>query len=336
MSSLDDKVQPRIEDIAAPVTELLARTEVFLYETLESDSGYIEQLCGHIERFKGKRVRPTLVHLCARAAGGGGDDAESVRVEVAAVIELIHLTTLVHDDIIDEARMRRRVPTVNAEWGNETAVILGDYLFASAFKVLTSMRDLRPLAILSAATKLMCEGELLQIGHRGDAQIAERQYLDVIGRKTAELFRASGYLGSLLAGADAECAEAMGRCAYGIGVAFQIIDDCLDLVGTEQQMGKSLGSDIEKGHLTLPVIHWISQTPAEQRRQAVAELGLLDGPVDRRKVASQLEASGSIRYANDRAQEEVARAVKELARLPDSHARECLRMLGDYVITRSV
>ena len=273
MNTIEGQVAPRIdEEITAPVRSQMRQTDAFLADTLHADDEYIKQLTRHVERYQGKRLRPALAHLTAQAIARPNEnenknenEAEDLHVKMAAIVELIHLTTLVHDDVIDEASLRRRGPTVNARWDNETAVILGDYLFACAWKVLTALPDLRPLAILSATTRLMCEGELMQIScRRSDEPLSEARYLDIISKKTAELFRAAAYLGALLTGgaAAAEQATALGEYGFHIGMAFQIVDDCLDLVGTEQQMGKSLGTDLDKGHLTLPVIHALRQDVA--------------------------------------------------------------------------
>lgn len=336
MTPAEGTAPARIDEIRAPVRKRLERTDAFLQRALQSDSPFIADLTRHIERYKGKRLRPALVHLAALATDAeGGHDAD-LCVQVAAIVELIHLTTLVHDDVIDEATVRRRVPTVNATWDNETAVMLGDYLFAGAWKALTAMPDARPLAILSATTKLMCEGELLQIEHRGDAGLSEARYLEVIGKKTGELFRASTFLGAMIAGADIPAADRFGRFGYAIGLAFQVVDDLLDLVGTEQQMGKSLGTDIKKGRLTLPAIHCIAQAPASERPGRIERLGLGAAETDRAEVAALLRDSGSIAYASERAQSLVNEALREIADLPDSAAGRSLRLTAGYVLERTV
>ena len=345
MNTIEGQVAPRIdEEIMAPVRRQMRQTDAFLAATLHADDEYIKQLTRHVERYQGKRLRPALAHLAAQAApradaarpneneNENENEAEDLHVKMAAIVELIHLTTLVHDDVIDEASLRRRGPTVNARWDNETAVILGDYLFASAWKVLTSLPDLRPLAILSATTRLMCEGELMQIScRRSDEALSEARYLEIISKKTAELFRAAAYLGALLAGAAPEQAAALGEYGFHIGMAFQITDDCLDLVGTEQQMGKSLGTDLDKGHLTLPVIHALRQDAAGAPRTP----GLI-ASWDRARVVRWLEASGSLAYAQDRASAETQRALASLAELPDSPAKSSLQLLAEYVTSRSV
>jgi octaprenyl-diphosphate synthase len=281
-------------------------------------------------------MRPALLHLSALAAGDEDEAGSDLQVEVAGVLELIHVTTLVHDDVIDGADVRRRVQTVNARWDNETAVILGDYLFASAWKVLTSMPDLRPLAIVSATTRLMCEGELLQISRRNDPLLDEPAYLDIIGKKTAELFRAAAYLGALLAGApDDEC-ETISDCGYRLGMAFQIADDRLDLVGSEEKMGKSLGTDMAQGQLTLPAIHWLDGKAGDQRASALEELGLFGPAQDRGRVAKVLEAAGSLAYAAERARQEVTKALDALSGIRNSAARQSLELLGEYITARTV
>ena len=343
MNTIEGQVAPRIdEEITAPVRRQMRQTDEFLAATLHADDEYIKQLTRHVKCYQGKRLRPALAHLAAQAVAARPNEnknknknaAEDLHVKMAAIVELIHLTTLVHDDVIDEASLRRRGPTVNARWDNETAVILGDYLFASAWKVLTALPDLRPLAILSATTRLMCEGELMQIScRRSDEALSEARYLEIISKKTAELFRAAAYLGALLTGGEAaaEQATALGEYGFHIGMAFQITDDCLDLVGTEQQMGKSLGTDLDKGYLTLPVIHALQQDAAGAPRTPD-----LIASWDRARVVRWLEASGSLAYAQDRASAETQRALASLAELTDSPAKSSLLLLAEYVTARSV
>jgi octaprenyl-diphosphate synthase len=305
----------------------LEQSEAILAELLFSQHLFLRRLARHIERFRGKRLRPALVHFAARVFGGEAPLAG----EVAALVEMIHLASLCHDDILDEAATRRNVPTLNAQWGAQVAVVTGDLLLSRAFARLATLPDPRPFQVLTRAGQLICEGELLQVGCRFQAGLSEQDYLDLIEKKTAVLFGASAQLGGLLAGAsepEAQRLEAYGR---RVGRAFQIVDDCLDLSGVESSAGKSLGGDLKNGELTLPVIHLL-RTAGEATRQEVLRLLRPGCPeLSRERLRPHLQATGSIAYALERARQELDAACAELAFLPPSAARDSLAEFCEYI-----
>lgn len=314
----------------SPIVVDLERTEKVLAELLTSKYAFVQMLVRHIERFRGKRLRPALLHLAARAFGGEAPLAH----EVAALVEMIHLATLCHDDILDDAETRRNVPTVNAEWGNKLAVMTGDILFSRAFECLSKLDDPRPFRILSRTARLICEGELLQIGARFNVQSEEDDYLSLCEKKTAELFGSAAELGALLAGASDEDARRMDRYGRHLGLAFQIADDCLDLMGVESTVGKSLGSDLKNGELTLPLIHLLN-TAGPPRKQELLQLFRPGSKaLTREALKPYLERAGSIEYSMEIARTEIQSARDELARIPASAARTLLEEIPDYVLER--
>jgi len=300
-------------------------------ELLSSTHPFLSSLAGHLERFRGKRLRPVLVHLSAKAFGGEAPLA----AEVAAVIEMIHLATLCHDDVLDDAQTRRNVPTVNAQWGNRAAIITGDFLFSRALERLGRFEDPRPYRIISRAARLVCEGELLQIGARFNAGLTEEDYHELITKKTAVLFGAATQLGALLAGATDDEGRRMEAFGRGLGVAFQVVDDCMDLTGVEASAGKSLGSDFRNGELTLPVIHLLTSARPGLREELLREFRPGQANFERETLQRHLQSCGSIDYALDVARRELNRASESLETLPPSAARNALQNFPEYILART-
>jgi octaprenyl-diphosphate synthase len=247
---------------------------------------------------------------------------------------MIHAATLVHDDVLDEAGVRRHVPTVNARWGNQTSILLGDYLFTHAFHLAATLGDARACRIIGASTNRVCEGELRQGLERGNLDLTETEYFDIIDGKTAELIACCGRLGALYSGAPAEVVEAMGRYGRWLGMAFQVADDLLDLVGEERATGKSLGTDLEQQKMTLPLIHLLGRSaegPGQRLRQLLAGAG----NHKRAALRPHLEETGALEYAYGRAEDFAARARAELTCLPASSCRTVLESLCDRVVHRT-
>lgn len=317
--------------IVAPILSDLARSEENLSKLLTSQYAYINTLVRHIERFKGKRLRPAVLHLSARAFGGEA----RLACEVGALVEMLHLATLCHDDILDDAETRRNVETVNAKWGNKSAVMTGDILFSRAFEVLGRLDDPRPYKILSRVSRMICEGELLQIDSRFKVDLDEDAYFDLIEKKTAVLFGAAAELGALLAGAKES--ESKRLYAYGrrLGIAFQIVDDCLDLVGIEQTVGKSLGSDLKNGEPTLPIIHLLANSTGARKQELLTLFRPENGGPTRESLRPYLERAGSVDYALQIARAEIQRARDEIDFLPASSAKTALLEIPDYVLART-
>ena len=319
-----------LADLYAPIAEGLADAERIFQEELASRFPFVQHLVAHCADLQGKRLRPALVLLSGRACG----TLTPAHGVLAAVVEMIHTATLVHDDILDEAMVRRHAATVNAEWGNETAVLLGDFLFTHAFHLAASLDSTRACRWIGHATNKVCEGEMQQVHHRGNLDLDESSYFAIVEGKTAELTAVSCRLGASYAGAPESTVAALDRYGRELGIAFQIADDVLDLWGEERVTGKSLGTDLEKQKMTLPVIYLLRlldpSTAAEVRRL------LSEARADHRRfLRPYLERTGAMDRAWQKAKQHVKQAVNTLDSLPDSDAKEVLRILAQYVVRRS-
>src|SRR3972149_2751295 len=250
-------------DIVKPVLPSMLEVEERLTTDLSSKHEKIAEIILHVSRYKGKRFRPALLLLSAQSCGRLGPQ----HLDPAVVGELVHIATLIHDDIIDEATVRRHVSSVNSIWGREISILLGDYIWSRGFTILASMDSQIATYIMSQTVNVMCEGELIQLLRRYDLNLTEQEYLDIIERKTASLFATSCRLGAMFAGANRKMQEALTSYGLKVGMAFQIVDDCLDIIGSEDEMGKSLSSDLKKGKLTLPIIRLVGNLP-EARRES--------------------------------------------------------------------
>ena len=315
-------------DLAGPIAADLEEVERVLARVLRNRHARVVPVVDHVRHYRGKRLRPVLLLLTARACGKVGP-AHHV---LGAVVEMIHTATLVHDDVLDGARVRRRVGTVNALWGTKTSVLLGDYLFTHAFH-LASTVDAAACRMIGEATDRVCEGELCQVLEAGNLNLSEADYFDIIDGKTAELTACCCRLGAHYAGASPEVIEALARFGRQLGQAFQIADDLLDLVGSEKTAGKSRGTDIEQGKLTLPVIHLLGTGPEQLAARARHVLAAADGQ-RREALRACLEEAGSLEYARRRALELTEQARRELACLPASPHRGILETMTDRVVHR--
>jgi octaprenyl-diphosphate synthase len=302
---------------------------------LAPDFPLAQQLCRHIEQYRGKMLRPKLVLLSALASVGRGAGIDDEHITVAAVLELIHIATLVHDDVLDDAETRRGARTVNRLHGVEAAVIFGDYLISQSFHLCSSLDDQSTALRVGEITSTVCAGELLQLANRGNNGLDEGTYFTIIERKTAALIALACELGAKHAGASPEATEALRDYGLHLGVAFQIQDDLLDLVGDEPVVGKSLGKDLQKGKLTLPLIHHLREAGGEEQQDLLYHVRH-DVPLNgsRRWIVDRLEQTGSIGYARAAAADRIARAKAGLDVLPPGPAADHLRMLADAVITR--
>ena len=336
----------------------LTRVERVFDRQLLSDLPPVNRLCEHVERYRGKMLRPMLVVLCGIAAhpklsrGASPisastealfDDAlvTDSHVAVAAVCEMIHMATLVHDDVLDEADTRRRGATVNRLHGNEAAVILGDYLFSAAYHLCSTVPGDagREASLLIGHTGMtLCAGELLQLDRRGDYSLSEQVYFDIVERKTASLIATACRLGaSLSEGQGGPLAARLHAVGLKLGVAFQIQDDLLDLTGEQEVVGKSVGRDVVLGKLTLPIIHHLAQATPTLRGRSLAVLrqsGDFDHPPTA-LLRDGLDATGSFGYARAAASRLVDDSKQILSELPDSPARAYLLMMADAVVNRA-
>jgi octaprenyl-diphosphate synthase len=332
MDTLHKIPPPKLDIFPAPrdlVASDLEEVERILATTLQSRRSHVARLVSHLRNYRGKRLRPTLLLLTARVCGS----VNSAHHVLAAVVEMIHTATLVHDDVLDNARIRRHRATVNAGWGNESSVLLGDFLFTHAFH-LASTVDARACRLIGEATNRVCEGELQQVSERGNLSLTEEGYLDIIDGKTAELTACCCRLGAVYSGADPVTIEGLSRYGRYLGIAFQIADDLLDLVGDEATTGKSLGSDIEQQKLTLPIIRLLRDAAPEigsRLRQILAD----PGNHKRELLRPYLTETDALAYAQARAQEFSARARDELVSLAPSRYRTVMEHLTEQVIHRA-
>jgi len=331
---------PDLDPVAALVADALARVEQRFDSALASDTGPVNELCAHVERYRGKMLRPILAILsgvaCAPDAADAfarGDAASLVSedlITVAAVCEMVHMATLVHDDVLDEADTRRRARTVNALRGNEPAVMLGDYLIATAFHLCSSLDSQLAALAVGRASRATCAGELLQLAHREDLDLDEPTYFEIVAGKTGALTEVACELGALCAIAPAPARDALATYGRSLGVAFQIQDDLLDLRATEAQTGKPVGKDLEKGKLTLPIIHHLRAADPAQRERSLALVRAHDPA-----IGAALALTGSVEYAERTARRLVDEAKKNLGELPETPARGVLDRLAEAVINRS-
>ncbi len=319
----------QLSTIYAPIREDLEEVERILRAELRSRYPFIDRLAKHGFRLGGKRLRPALVLLSGKACGGVTPEHRLL----GAVVEMVHTATLIHDDVLDEATLRRHSDTINARWDNETSVLLGDYLFTRAVCLVSSMDDVFACRAISQAGKIMCEGELRQIENRGNYDLSEEAYLDIIAGKTAALCACCCRLGAYYAGAGLEEREAYARFGRNLGIAFQIVDDLLDVLGDEATTGKSLGTDLVKQKPTLPLIRLLNQVDGRGRAELTAILSRTDGQ-HRDALRPWLERSDAISYARQKAARFVQRAAEELPPLAASVADETLKQLADFVVTR--
>jgi octaprenyl-diphosphate synthase len=280
----------------------------------------------------GKRVRPALHLLSTYSVGGDASRENSIRM--AAVMEFLHTATLVHDDIIDNAETRRNRPSINSRFGNQTAVLMGDWLYMSAFETSLAERSLPILDILTAVTRQMTEGELLQLTMLGRTDISEEQYFDILQRKTAYLFSACCEIGALMGDADPQFQLALRDYGINLGTAFQLVDDLLDFTATEDVLGKAAGVDLLEGKLTLPLIFLLETDPS--MREYVQTV-VRDGnyrKVPRETLLEAVERTGALARARERAYEYADAARDALASLPESKYCDALRAIPTFIVER--
>lgn len=326
---LAPSVSVSVPDLLSPVTGDLAEVERVLSRWLENKNPRLAPVIDHVRHFRGKRLRPLLLLLTAKACGR----VTPAHHTLGAVVEMIHTATLVHDDILDSATTRRKVATVNSLWGVQPAVLLGDYLFTRAFHLAATVGDARACELIGAATDRVCEGELSQILNKGNLDLTEVEYFDIIDGKTAELTACCCHLGALYAGATTAVIEAMSRYGRYLGQAFQVADDLLDLVGDESKVGKSLGTDVDQGKMTLPLLHLLRSSQTELSLKARQ---MLASGTDRAALRPLLDEAGSLVYARRIALDLVHRAQTELQEVPPSPARSILEYMAEKAVSREM
>jgi octaprenyl-diphosphate synthase len=279
----------------------------------------------------GKRLRPILVLLATRLVGNISDAA----IRMAAVVEMIHTATLVHDDVIDTAKTRRGRPSTNAIWGNHTCVLAGDWLYMQAFQIALRERNFHVLDVLISLTQMMVEGELLQLERLRRIDISEPDYMELIDRKTAALFSACARLGAVMAGATETVETRLGEFAWNLGMAFQLVDDLLDFTSRESVLGKPVGNDLREGKVTLPLVYALEKATREERAavEAVLNHGNYDA-VPFSAILRLIERTGGIERAQERAQQFTEKARAMIAEFPDSPYQRALAAVTDLIVDR--
>lgn len=313
-----DAVQPR-----------LALVEEEIRRVLRDENRLVEDVATHLLQGGGKRIRPALVLLAGEIWQGPAE----LLIPVAAAAELIHMATLVHDDTMDQAPLRRGVPTVNAVWGVHVAILTGDYLFAKAFSLLAATGDNRAVRVMADVVFQMCTGEIAQHAQAFRPDQTEAEYLHRIDKKTAYFIAECCRLGGLLSGATEAEQEALRDFGYGIGMGFQIVDDILDLTASAQKLGKPIGSDLRCGVITLPVIHALHHSPQRERiAHLIRTRTLGDAEVD--EIRHLVERCGGLHHAFRMAERFTEGARRRLDALPPTPAREALREMAAYLVRR--
>ncbi|WP_150914561.1 octaprenyl diphosphate synthase [Marinobacter halotolerans] len=311
------------------VADDFSRVNDLIIKRLASDVPLVEKIAQYIIESGGKRLRPLLVLLSSQAVRYKGDD----HLKLAAVIEFLHTATLLHDDVVDTSDLRRGRSTANARWGNAPSVLVGDFLYARAFEMMVELQNLRIMDVLSHATAVIAEGEVLQLMNVKNPDVSEDKYMEVIHNKTAMLFEAASHTGALLAGADTDQERALRDYGKHLGLAFQLVDDLLDYQGNADEMGKNVGDDLAEGKPTLPLIYAMTKSSEDEKqliRKAIRKGGLDDLPA----ILDIVKRSGALEYTMDQAKAQAQSALDCLEHLPDSDHRNALALLTEVAVAR--
>ena len=318
-----------LQKIQTFIASDMQAVDAVIRTSLYSEVTLINTIGEHIIESGGKRLRPALVLI----SSGLFDDIKAPQHELAAIIEFIHTATLLHDDVVDESAMRRGKSTANHLFGNAASVLVGDFLYSRAFQMMVKLQNMRVMEILSAATNIISEGEVLQLLSVHNAEVSEQAYLKVIHFKTAKLFEAAARLGAVLNKASIQDENALAHFGMHLGTAFQLIDDVLDLSGDVNQIGKNLGDDLSEGKPTLPLLiamHRGSATEAATIRKAIQQGGLDELPA----VLAAVEATDAINYVRNLAENEARLACEAIVRLPESANKQALLDLAEFAVKR--
>jgi len=319
----------------APVSELIAKDLALLEQSIEqlltTKVAFIREVVHHIIKSGGKRIRPVLVILSAKMRGA----QDHKHIPYAAIIEFIHTATLLHDDVVDNAKIRRGRLTANTIWGNEPSVLVGDFLFTKSFDLMVQIENSEVLKVMSAATTSLAEGEIMELLKTSDLNTSEAEYFEVIANKTAVLIAAACEMGAILGNADAQRRNALRQFGHHLGMAFQLKDDFLDYVSTDSTLGKNVGIDLKEGKVTLPLIHTLRHsTPEEREIITTAFEKPKTTKRDFQKVKKIIEKYGGLAYTENVSKQHVDSAKEFLALFSPSPYRDALRDLATYIITR--
>ncbi len=320
---------PNAANVLEPIAEDVQQVNRVIRQRLASEVMLINQISEYIIGAGGKRLRPALLLLVAGALG----DTTGHRHELAAVVEFIHTATLLHDDVVDKSDLRRGRKTANALFGNAASVLVGDFLYSRSFEMMVGMGKMRVMEILSVATNVISEGEVLQLLNMHDPDVDEARYMQVIRYKTAKLFEAAAQLGAVLSGSDARTEAAAAEFGRRIGTAFQIMDDWLDYTGTAESMGKNAGDDLREGKPTLPLIYLMEHGSAEQA--TLAREAIEQGGTDKfDTIFEAITKSGALDHTLKCARQEAQAAANAISSFPDSIFKESLLELCSYSTAR--
>jgi octaprenyl-diphosphate synthase len=320
---------PGIHEIQELAAAEMAGVNALIRSRLASDVALINQISAHIVAAGGKRLRPLLTVVVARALGYEGHHHH----QLAAIVEFIHTSTLLHDDVVDQSDLRRGRKTANALWGNAPSVLVGDFLYSRSFQLMVELDSMQVMQVLADATNRIAEGEVLQLLHVGNPDTSEADYLGVIERKTAVLFGAATRLGAMVAGADLETQRACADFGTNLGLAFQIADDVLDYTADAATLGKNLGDDLAEGKATLPLIHAMQKAEPTQRERLAQIVSACDtGAME--EVLAAIRASGGLDYSRRMAEGYASDALAALESLPRNAWTDALRGLAAYAIDR--
>lgn len=318
-----------LDTIFSPIKKELEVFDRKLKESLDSDSPLIYQVAGHILERKGKRLRPALVYLSAKA---NGEKREKL-TQAALAIELLHTATLLHDDVVDQSQTRRGQQTVNSRWNNLVSVLMGDYLFAKAFKIMMTTKSSPLLQAISKATERVSFGELLQVQECFNYDLDEKLYLDIIREKTASLFSVSCESGVILS-KNNNHNQNLKSYGENFGIAFQITDDLLDLIGKKEKTGKELGNDLKEGKITLPLIYAFNRTSQKVKKEIIK---LIENNFDHNgffKILNFVQNQGGVDYAKCKAKEFGEKALDFISDLVDSESKDSLVDLVNFMVNR--
>jgi octaprenyl-diphosphate synthase len=329
-SFIEDKTSP-LEEVLEWLGDDLERVDQEFRKNLTSDVAIIPAIGEYLLLSGGKRFRPTLLLLSSRLCGHHGTQ----HVSMASLIEFIHTATLLHDDVVDRAELRRGSLSANSIWGNEASVLVGDFLFTKCFSLMVENGNLKILRTISKATTLMAEGELEELVKTNDLTLTEEGYLFIIARKTAALISAAAQIGAILGGVSEEREQALSRFGTDIGIAFQLIDDKLDYTSREEEFGKKIGIDLQDGKITLPLIFTINHC-SEEEKAFIREI-VESHPITKEaffRVVEIIERYNGIHYTWEKAKGYIERAKSHLHLFPNSKEKEALQTLADYVLER--
>jgi len=321
-----------IKNIQTLTHDDMSAVNNLIYSQINSDVALINQLGIYIVNAGGKRMRPMLTVLAARAFDYQGDD----HISIAAIIEFIHTATLLHDDVVDESNMRRGRETANALFGNSASVLVGDFLYTRSFQMMTKLGNMKIMDILSDATNIVAEGEVLQLMNCNDPDTTEESYMEVIYCKTAKLFEAATRLAAVVAGQDEKIEKTMQEYGKYLGTAFQLVDDIMDYTADAKAMGKNVGDDLAEGKPTLPLLYAMKHGNEQQKqliRDAIEHCNGMDHLDD---ILAAMKQTGALVYTQRKAEQEADKAINALAILPESEHKQALIALAHIAANRTV